>query len=82
MKRYDVMKQWSEGFVAALRPEFIDESKGEHWMAGYTAGYKLRGAKSQMLDEYLVRTGREPQAKIRLASATEQFNSEAARFSE
>lgn len=72
MTRYDVMKHWTDGFVAGITPSGCDPTKDEHWQAGYLAGYKMRWTKSEALDEYLISTGREPQAKIRLAKHKEQ----------
>jgi hypothetical protein len=74
MRRYDVMRHWVEGFVAGIAPAGCDPTKDEHWQAGYLAGYKMRDAKNQALDEYLISTGREPQAKIRLAHSEEPPN--------
>lgn len=65
MTRFELMQRWSDGFVAALTPLPIDESRGEIWLAGYTAGYKMRAEKNRLLDEYLVSTGRKPQARFR-----------------
>lgn len=69
MKRHDVMKAWSNGFAAGITVAGCDDTKNEHWQAGYLAGYRTKHVKSQLLDEYLVSTGREPQMKIKLADA-------------
>lgn len=67
MKRYDVMKKWSEGFSAGIAVVWpYEQLDCEHWQAGYLAGYKARPIKNAALDEYLISTGREPQAKITL----------------
>lgn len=68
MTRYDVMQKWSDGFVAGIRPAAIHPHEDEHWQAGYLAGYKMRVEKNRLLDEYLISTGREPQAKIGIAA--------------
>lgn len=68
MTRYEVMKRFTAGFVEGIRPGPCDDSQDEHWQAGYLAGYKMRPVRSAALDEYLVSTGREPQAKITLAA--------------
>ena len=68
MTRLQVMKQWGEGFAAAFLPCGFDDSKPEHWQAGYLAGYKMRPEKNRALDEYLISTGRKPQAVIKLAN--------------
>ncbi len=70
MTRFEVMKEWTAGFVAGIAPSGCDPTKGEHWQAGYLDGYKMRAAKGAALDQYLISTGREPQAKIRLAGST------------
>lgn len=68
MKRYDVMKSWSDGFVAGIAVTGCDSTKNEHWQAGYVAGYRTKHVKNQLLNEYLVSTGRDPQVVLKLAS--------------
>lgn len=70
MKRYDVMKQFSEGFIAGIgmTGNANDQTKSEHWHAGYLAGYRNRKVRNECLNEYLISTGREPQAVVRIQS--------------
>lgn len=65
--KYDVAKEFSAGFCAAILPEAVDHSKSTHWHAGYAAGYSFRQNKNHALNEYLVELGYQPMAKIRLA---------------
>lgn len=65
--RFDIMKQFSEGFAAALTPRPRSLSESDHWIAGWDAGYGLRKAKHKRLDSYLVSIGQEPQLVIKLA---------------
>lgn len=60
MSKYEIAKQYSAGYVAGLTPLGFDESKGPHWLAGYTAGYDARAEKNRQLNEYLVSIGEEP----------------------
>lgn len=69
MKRYDIMKDWSAGYVAALTPLPIDAEKSNHWHAGYTAGYHARKQRGEALDKYLVSIGLEPQVIILIADS-------------
>lgn len=69
-KRYEIMRDFVDGFVAALRPSAIDNTKSEHWHAGYAAGYQLKAEKHRLLDEYLVSIGEPPQAIIRAVECT------------
>ena len=72
-KRLDIMKQFSEGFAAALTPRSRSLSESDHWLSGWDAGYAFRKAKNERLDAYLVSIGMEPQAVITLAhQATER----------
>jgi len=68
MKRFDVMRHFSEGFIAGITPSGCNPAKNEHWQAGYLAGYRAKSVKNAALDAYLISTGREPQATIRLAN--------------
>ena len=63
--RYEIMRDFSDGLIAALRPAVIDETRSKHWQAGYNAGYGLRKEKNRLLDQYLVSIGEKPQAVIR-----------------
>ena len=69
MKRYDIMKDWSAGYVAALLPLAIDSEKSDHWHAGYTSGYHARKHRGESLDKYLVSIGLEPQVIISIADS-------------
>lgn len=64
MTRYEVMKQFTAGVAATIACEYRDESKSEHWLAGWDAGYPLRKERNRLLNEYLISTGRKPQAVI------------------
>lgn len=74
MKRYDVMKQFTQGLIAGIGMTEAANAPGksEHWHAGYLAGYEMRKEKNRRLDEYLISTGREPQAVFTLQSAKPQ----------
>ena len=63
MTRFEVMKQWSLGFAYGVSGAG-ERRINEHWERGFEAGYSMRPEKNRMLDEYLIKTGREPQAII------------------
>ena len=65
ISRFDVMKQFNEGFAAAVAGTEIFNDDSAHWNAGYSAGYRFRKVRHEELDKYLVSTGRKPQAVIR-----------------
>ncbi len=65
-RRYDIMHDFVDGLFAGLGLSGIDDSKSEHWQAGYNAGYGLRKEKNRLLDEYLVSIGELPQAVVRV----------------
>ena len=62
--KYDIARTFTEGLIAALRPEFLDSSKSKHWLAGYEVGYKLRATKNEAVNAYLVSIGEQPMATI------------------
>lgn len=72
MRKYDIAKQFSEGFCAALRPEPRGENKPKHWLAGWDAGYGVKSEKNRLLNEYLVSIGSEPMRMVRLCNAERQ----------
>lgn len=63
--KYDIAKQWSAGFAAALLPSARSLSESDHWLSGYDAGYGLRGTKNEKLNGYLRSIGQEPMAVVR-----------------
>lgn len=69
MTRFEVMKQWSLGFACGISGTAGDgRVHCEHWDRGFEAGYSMRPEKNRMLDEYLIKTGREPQVVVKLAT--------------
>lgn len=70
MTRYQIMREWSEGFAVGIVPSGIEAIRSEHWQAGYSAGYATRKEKNRLMDEYLVSIGQEPQAVIRTTDIT------------
>ncbi len=67
-ERFDIMREWSSGFAAGItarEPRSLSES--DHWIAGWDAGYSLRGEKNKRLDAYLISLGMESQKIIKLA---------------
>ena len=65
--KYDIARQFTKGFVAALTPDARSLSESDHWLAGYDAGYGLRAQKNELLNEYLVGIGYKPLDVIRPA---------------
>jgi hypothetical protein len=65
-ERYEIAKEFSAGFAAALIPSGIDPAKPSHWHAGYSAGYGLRTEKNRLLNEYLVSIGEKPLGIVRI----------------
>ena len=66
MTRFQVMKMWSMGFAYGVSG-VGDQHHNDIWERGFEAGYSMRPEKNRMLDEFLIKTGREPQAKITIA---------------
>jgi hypothetical protein len=64
--KYEIGKEWSNGFSAAIQPSAIDETASSHWMAGYTAGYEMRKIKNEKLNEYLVSIRSDPMFTVHL----------------
>jgi hypothetical protein len=64
--KYDVAKEFSRGFCAALLPCPRERSNTNHWLAGYDSGYSLRSEKNKQMNDYLVSIGREPMAVLKL----------------
>lgn len=71
MRGYEVHRQFSEGFAAAVLPRPREPDKGPHWLAGYDAGYAYRAAKNEKLNEYLISIGKPPQLILRPAQPAE-----------
>lgn len=66
--KYDIAKQFTAGFVAAIAmTEARSLSESDHWIVGWDAGYLYRGEKTTLLNEYLVSIGRDPIRKVHLA---------------
>ena len=63
---YDIADEFIDGLMAGGKPDGIDPAKSAHWHAGYSAGYKMRGAKNTALNEYLVSIGRKAMGTVRL----------------
>lgn len=57
MDKFDIGKEFSAGFVAALTPQPIDPVASMHWQAGYAAGCSLRTEKGARLNSYLETIG-------------------------
>ncbi len=68
MNKYDVSVEFTEGFIAALKPLFRDPAKSHIWLAGWDAGYKFRPQKNEEINKYLIANGFEPMAIIRTCS--------------
>lgn len=71
--KYDVAKEYSAGFAASLLPSTRSLSESDHWLAGWDAGYALRTAKNERLNQYLKRNGHEQMATVR-ASDVHKFH--------
>lgn len=65
--KYDIAKQFSAGFAAALIPQGRNLSESDHWLSGWDAGYGMRAAKSEQLNLYLVSIGHEPMGTVGIA---------------
>lgn len=65
-KKYDISKQFSNGFAASLLPTAWIPSESVHWLAGWDAGYKFRKAKSEAMNNYLVSIGHKPWGTVKL----------------
>lgn len=63
--KYDVAREFSAGFAAALLTQVRSLSESDHWLSGYDAGYSFRKDKNKRLNEYLVSIGHEPMAVVR-----------------
>lgn len=66
MSKYDIAKEFSAGFCAALTPEPWCESNSQHWRAGYNAGYGIRKEKNERLNKYLASIGVETMGVVKL----------------
>jgi hypothetical protein len=64
---YQIPREWSDGFVAAIAVRPRLGAASEHWLAGYDVGYGFRKQKNERLNEYLVSIGEHPMGVVRLA---------------
>lgn len=65
--KYTIAKEFTDGLLASLKPQFRDTSKSPHWLAGWDSGYELRKEKNRRLNEYLVNIGEKPMTVVRTA---------------
>lgn len=70
LTKYDVARLFSAGFATALLPDFRDTAEGEHWLAGWDAGYKYRGQRTDELNAYLEKIGMDRMAVVKLCDIT------------
>ncbi len=68
--KYDIAREFSAGFCAALLPAPRSLSESDHWLSGYDAGYGLRGTKNEKLNGYLRSIGCEAMAIVRPAGSS------------
>jgi hypothetical protein len=64
LSRYEIAKEFTAGYVAALIPATKELTESNHWLAGYDAGYRAREAKNAAINEYLGSIGLKPMAMI------------------
>lgn len=65
--KYEIAREYNDGFLAGITPAGFDESRSAHWSAGYSAGYEMRSKKNDGLNNYLVSVGAQPMSTVRLA---------------
>lgn len=63
---YEIHREFTRGYVAAINVDPRQLSESDHWLAGWDAGYAARKQKNEALDAYLVSIGMKPQNQIRL----------------
>ncbi len=63
--RYEIARQFTEGYADAIATAPRDTKQSKHWLAGWDQGYSARALRSQKMNEYLVSIGVEPMAVVR-----------------
>lgn len=64
--KFEISKEFSTGFAAALIPSPRLLSESDHWLSGWDAGYAFRAAKNEAMNKYLVSIGYEPWGTLKL----------------
>ena len=69
--RYRIANEFTDGFIAGLRPSHCDPAKSSHWLAGYDAGYAVKKEKNARMNDYLVSIGQEPMGVVKVCGTGE-----------